>query len=87
MGDRSEERVDLVVLLERMSQRVRPIDVVAVAAAESLSGDVSAGFQIVDDLHRRSFGDTHEQCEVADPDVGRRRDGKQHVGVVGEERP
>jgi hypothetical protein len=85
--DSPEECVNLVVLLQRVPQRVRAIDVIAVATTEPFSRDVSAGLEIVDDLHRRSLGDPNELGEVTDANIGGRSDNQQDMRVVGEEGP
>ncbi len=82
-----QECVDLMMLLERMSERMPAIDVIEVATAASLTGDVTVLLQVDDDLHRGALGDADELRKITDAHVGCLGDREQDVRVVGEEGP
>ena len=87
MFERSQQRADLVMFLERVTEAVVAIDEIAVAPAFADSGDVAAGFEIVDDLECRAFGDTDEFGDVANAEVGRAGHSEQDVSVIRQEGP
>jgi hypothetical protein len=83
----SDNVADRAVMLERMTQSYRSIDVVPRAAPDATPHDRSGGFEIAKDLKDRAFRDSDELGKVANPGLGLPRDRDEHVRMVAKKRP
>jgi len=85
--ERVEELGDLVVLLEGVAQVESLVDGVVVSPSAALTAKVAVALEVVDDLGSGALGDAHEVGDLPEAEIRCARDGEEHVGVVGEERP
>ncbi len=73
--------------LERVAERLVPVERVGVAATLPTAGEVAALDQLADDPLGRSFGDADLAGQVPHPHVGVAVQQDENVRVVGQEGP
>lgn len=82
-----QERPDLQVREERMTEVGSPVDLVAVPASLFDPDDKALSHEIGDDLLRGPLADSDAPGDLADPDRGIASDAKEHVAVVRQDEP
>ena len=87
LGQRLEERADLVALLCGVTHSVIAVDGIAVPPTLAGRLHIPGLYELGQDPLRRALGDADVLCNVTKPDVGSRRHAEQHLSVVREERP
>src|SRR5690242_6417523 len=87
LGERLEQRTDLVADLCGMPHRVPAVDDVSVSTSNPLAFHVTGFDQVGQDALRRTFRDADTVGHVPQPDVRRLGDAQEDLGMVGEERP
>src|SRR3954468_11415330 len=87
LGKDPQQVAHLLAAGERVRKRQLRLDRVVVAAAAALAREVARGGQLDDDAVHGSLGEADGVAYVPQPDTGIARDARQHLGVVGQERP
>jgi hypothetical protein len=85
--ERGDEIVDRVLVLERVPEVLRHVDAVAVPPADALTGDVSVGFELVDDPLDRARRDADRMSNVTLTQLRIPADRDENMGVIGQKRP
>src|SRR3712207_3562502 len=86
-GEDGEQFIHLVRRRAGVPEVLVRAQLVVGAPAAAASGRVPAVLQVAQDRQRRALRDTHAGGENRDGGVRIRRDGQQHVAVVGQEGP
>src|SRR3954470_13011574 len=87
LGEDPQQVAHLLAAGERIRKRQLRLDRVVVAAATALARKVARGGQLDDDAVHGSLGEPDGVADVPQPDPGITPDARQHLGVVGQERP
>ena len=87
VSEQVDEIADRAVRLDRMPESHIAVDLVAVAAAFTISRDRAKRFEIRDDRLHGTLRDANAFGDVAKARIGLFRQHQQHVRVVAEEAP
>jgi hypothetical protein len=85
--EEADEVADGAMSVPRVAEWEFAVDVVVVAAAVALLGQVSGAFEVADDLRDRSLGDADALGDVTQARLRVDRDALEDAGVVRHEPP